>query len=107
MINLIYQTEILDSMKMLGFPFGRRPNAEMRVYEMKKKFHAKLWIIRNLASINTSKSELVAIYATFIRIVIEYVSVVYHCLLSKEMDQAIEDMQKTVLKLIYRWRISH
>ena len=38
-----------DSMKMLGFTFGRRPNADHHIETLRKKFYGKLWILQHLA----------------------------------------------------------
>ena len=40
---------------MLGFVFGRHPNANAHIDYVKKKFFAKLWILRHLSKANISK----------------------------------------------------
>ena len=47
-----------DNMKMIGFMFVRRPNADTHVRYMRKKFYAKLWVLRFMSRANLSKTEL-------------------------------------------------
>ena len=97
-INLPDNSQISGSetLKMLGFVFGRRPN----VAHIKKKFHSKLWILGHLIRANLPKSDLFAVYQSFILPVIEYCCIVYHCLLSEEMSDKLEALQKRALKII-------
>ena len=53
-----------ETLKMLGFVFGRRPNAQAHVTYIKKKFYGKLWILRNLMKANTAPEDLSKIYQT-------------------------------------------
>ena len=96
-----------ESLKMLGFYFGRRPNADAHVTELRKKFLNKLWLIRHMIRANTSKDDLCKIYACYLRPVIEYAQVVYHTLLSEETSQIIEDLQKYTLRLIFGSKVSY
>ena len=92
---------------MLGFLFGRRPNAATHVEYIKKKTYGKMWIIRHMQKANTSKRDLVAIYQSYILPVIEYCSVVYNHLLTTNLDCEIEGLQSAALKLIYGRRTSY
>ena len=96
-----------DELKMLGFVFGRRPTATAHVTHIKKKFYCKLWIIRHMQKANTSKTDLVAIYKTYILPVIEYCSAVYHHLLTVELDIELEKLQSVALKLIFGIKTSY
>ena len=56
---------------------------------------------------NLTKDELTAIYKCYIRPMIEFVSVVYHCLINSELAKRIENMQKEALGVIYGCRLSY
>ena len=90
-----------DELKMLGFVFGRRPNAWPHINHIKKKFFAKLWVIRHMIKANTSKTDLCKIYESYILPVIEFCSVVYHHLLSQSANNELENMQAIALKTIF------
>ena len=90
-----------DEMKMLGFMFGRRPNAEANTAYIRKKLYGKQWIIRHLKKAGISQSKLVEVYKCYIRPVIEYLSNVYHALLSEELSKDIKNMQRSALRLIF------
>ena len=101
------QTYGQDELKMLGYVFSRHPNAAALVEHIKKKFFARLWILRHLARSGASKNDLAKIFQTYIRPVIEYCTNVYHCLLTDEMSDAIENLQCVAMRLIYGRRTSY
>ena len=37
-----------DTLKIVGFHFGKHPNINLHFENMKKKFYARVWAIRNL-----------------------------------------------------------
>ena len=82
------------SLKMLGFVFRRRPTADAHVTHIKKKFYAKLWVIRFLIRANVSGQDLCKIYCNYLRPVIEYASNVYHHLLTDELSDQIEKISR-------------
>ena len=96
-----------ETLKMLGFVFGRRPNAAAHVDHIRVKFFACLWVIRHLLKAGLQKDELAEIYRIYIRPVIEYCSNVYHCLLTRDLSSDIEEMQRTALRLIYGRKTSY
>ena len=94
-------------MKMLGFVFGRRPNAEANTAYIRKKFYGKQWILRHLKKAGVDQKRLVEVYKCYIRPVIECSSNVYHALLTEEMTKEIENMQRSALRLIFGNSISY
>ena len=88
-----------QELKMLGFHFGHRPTAEVHIEKTRVKFLRKLWILRHLKNANTSKEDLCKIYSVYLWPVLEYVHVVYHCLLTDELSDKLEEMQNTALCL--------
>ena len=102
-INVDSTTQIKggEALKMLGFMFGRRPNAESHVTLTQKKYYSKIWTVRHLLKLGASPDMLVRVYACFIRPIIEYGNVAYGCLLTEESEKSIENLQKYALKTIY------
>ena len=96
-----------DQMKILGFVFGRTPNAHEHLKYIRAKFYSKLWIIRHMSSAGATEELLVKIYCSYIRPVLEYVSVVYNALITEEESDNLEDLQRAAFALIYGRKISY
>ena len=108
-INLTDGTQIYgqESLKMLGFVFGRRPTAAAHVDHVRIKFFGSLWTIRHLIKAGLPKEDLMQVYCTYVRPVIEYCSNVYHCLLSEDLSNDLENLQRVAIGLIYGRKISY
>ena len=96
-----------ESMKMLGFIFGRRPNSDAHVGHVCSKFYSRLWTVRNLKSSGMEPSGLVKLYCEYIRPVIEYASVVYGPLLTSEGTKKLEKLQERALRTVYNSSASY
>ena len=93
--------ESVDSVKLLGFCLGSRPDMSHQVAFIKKKFRMKLWSLIHLKSAGIVGRHLFDLYACFVRPVIETNSVIYHSLLTREQCGEIELMQRKVLKICF------
>ena len=90
-----------DSLKVLGFVFGTRPNVQPQVDHMCKKFRARVWVLRHLKKIIDNKDELKRLYMVLVLPVLDYAAVVYHSQLTREQAATLEDLQTSALKIIY------
>ena len=50
------------SLKILGFHFGTRPNADAQVEHMKKKFYQRLWLLCHLVKNGLPEADIMAMY---------------------------------------------
>ena len=105
--NEFDQIEGAETLKLLGFTFGRRPDAAAHVEYITRKTYGKRWIIRHLQASGINEDKLVKIYSCYIRPTIEYASVTYHALLTEDLSNKIEDLQKESLKMIYGVKTSY
>ena len=96
-----------NTLKILGFVFGERPNAREHIKYVRSKFYSKLWILKHMSSAGATDELLVKIYCAYIRPVLEYVSVAYDALLTAEDAEVLEDMQRTAFALIYGRKTSY
>ena len=96
-----------DTLKVLGFAFGRKPTVECHVKLIQSKFAARYWMIFHLKQNGVPQPDLVAIYSSIIRSTIEYAVPVYHHLLTAEQAEKIERLQKKVLRTIYGYDLSY
>ena len=92
-------------MKLLGFHFDRRATAHAHVEALRRRFRERTWILRHLKRSGFNDQELARVYRTIIRPVADYCSVIYHSLLTDEMDQAVERLQSQALKNIYGYKM--
>ena len=94
-------------MKVLGFMFDCRPSVSAHVEYTISKFRRSLWSLNHLRRANMQNDVLLRVYCTMLRPVVEFCSVVYHPMLTLEMDNDIERLQKTALKIIYGFTHSY
>ena len=95
------------SLKILGFVFGNEPNANEHVSYLVKKFIKCSWSLTHLKRAGISQTDLIEVYKSSLRPVIEFCSVVYHALLTADQSERIERLQKRVLKIVYGFEDSY
>ena len=96
-----------DSLKLLGFWFGRRPNGDLHVQKMAAKFRARLWALRHLKKSSMSQQDLKTVYTTVLRAVLDYASPTYHPLLTGQQTVLLESLQKRAAKIIFGFNTSY
>ena len=69
-----------------------------------KKGNARMELLRKLKSFGAPQSDLLVVYKTFVRSIIEQSSCVWHSGLTLEQNNNLERVQKTALKLILQDR---
>ena len=65
-----------------------------------EKFYARLWTLRFLKRSGLDQSKLLNVYNSVIKPAIEYSSVVYHTMISKELSDKLEGMQRQAMRII-------
>ena len=90
-----------NEMRLLGFYFSGEPNANRHVEEIKKKFRSRYWSLVHLRRANIKGQHLFRLYTVFVRPVIEFCSIVYHSLLTKQQETEIERLQRKVVRLCF------
>ena len=89
-----------ESLKILGFTFGKEPNAKLHVTKLIEKFHAKLWTLRFLKGSGMRRGDLRKVYDTCIRPGVEYSSIVYNTLIPDYLSDQLEKVQTRAMKII-------
>lgn len=90
-----------DSLTILGFSFGNRPNFDSHIALIKRKYASRAWIPRRLKMLGVNDEQILSVYAAAVRSSIEYASPAFHTLLSGEQEEEIEKMQRATLKSIF------
>ena len=95
------------SMTLLGFCFGNRPTVEDHIHLIQKKFNSRSWLPRHLRNAGVPQEDIVKIYASTIRSVVEYAVPVYHPLLTANQADKLESLQRRALKSIFDPKTSY
>ena len=94
-------------MKILGFHMDGRPSCHAHVEALRVRMRERVWVIRHLKHSGFTEAELVTVYKTVIRPVLDYCCVVYHSMLTDAQDQIIERLQSQALKSIFGYDSSY
>ena len=97
----------MDSLKLLGYNFGRRISPGEHVKSLRQKYGARSWTIRHLKQAHIKPPTLVRVYCSLIRPAIEYPVSAYHSLLTQEDSEALERLQRMALKNIYGIKVPY
>ena len=106
-INANERITSADELKILGFWFSTTPGVSLHVQKTVKKFCKRLWSLRHLKRSGMSQDDLLFIYMSVLRPVIDFASIAYHTLLTKEQSETLEHLQKKVLKIIYGYNVTY
>ena len=96
-----------DSLKVIGFTFGRRPGAAEHTKNLRKKYGSRAYSIRHLKKAGISEETLTAVYKSFIRPVFDYASPAFHTILTDDQAEGLERMQRSTLKTIYGFDVPY
>ena len=72
-----------------------------------KKVRYRVWIIHNLKRLGLCPSGLINVYVSMVRPCFDYAAVVYHSMLTKTQSDALERMQRKIMKMIYGFEESY
>ena len=99
--------ESTDSLTLLGFRFSNRPTVSAHMQLIRDKFNARSWMIRHLKRAGVPDGDLIGVYTSTIRSVLEYASCVYTPMLTQGDDEMLERLQGRVLKTIFGYHTSY
>ena len=93
--------ECVDKMKLVGFTFGTRPGVEAQVEAVEERFRRKIWLLYHLRDAGFRGMTLFKLYCCYIRVIVEYCSVVYHPMLTRGQEDALEGMHRLAVKICF------
>ena len=94
-----------NGLKLLGFNFDCRPNANGHVELLIEKFYSRLWTIRFLKRSGLGEEKLLEVYNSVIRSAVEYCAVIYHSMIPASLSNKLEGIQRQALHIIYGWDV--
>ena len=92
------------TLKALGFLFNEEATVSDQVEVLCRRFCSRTWALRDLRKAGLNENDLLKVYKSTIRPVIEYSSVIYHPMLTGEQANYIEKQQTRALKNIPIWQ---
>ena len=88
-------------LKILGFWFGDKPNVSLHVQKLCEKFRARLWSLRHLKRSDLKPGDLLFVYLSVLRPVLDFASPTYHSILTVTQTEILESLQRKALRIIY------
>ena len=94
--------EIVDKMKILGTVITDKLTWDDNCTNLIKKVNARMQLLRGVLSFGATNPEMVHLWITFCRSVLEQSCVVWHGSLTQENENDLERTQKTFCKLVLK-----
>ena len=96
-----------QELKILGFNFDRRPTVHCHVEKMITKARGRLWSMRHLKNSGLGQHDLINIYKTYLRPILDYATPCYHPQLTQEQSAEIERVQADAMRIIFGKFVSY
>ena len=92
--------DVVKSSKLLGIFLNEQLRWDTHVEYLCSKASKRIWILRRLMELYLDTDIILDVYRKEIRSVLEYAAVVFHSGLTKKQSDALESVQKLVLKML-------
>ena len=93
--------DLVSSFKILGLTMNNKLNWQDNTKALVKKASKRLYIIRVLQRCGLSSNDLLLVYFSMVRSILEYACPVWHTMLPKCLGNKIEKVQKRAFRIIY------
>ena len=93
--------DLVSSFKILGLTMNNKLNWQDNTKALVKKASKRLYIIRVLQRCGLSSNDLLLVYFSMVRSILEYACPVWHTMLPKCLGNKIEKGQKRAFRIIY------
>ena len=91
----------VDTLKLVGFTFGSRPDMGEHVSAVEDRIRGKIWMLYKLREAGFRGVPLYKLYCCYLRSIVEYCSVVYHSLLTREQSWDLERLQRLAVRICF------
>ena len=97
--------EAIDALKLVGFTFGMAPGAGEHYKVLRSKFRRKVWMLYNLRRAGFKGRQLYRLNCCYLWSIIKYCSAVYHALLNKGQEEALEKLHRHAIRICYGFEV--
>ena len=91
----------VDTMRLVGFVFGKDSDVSAHVAHLVDKFRVKVWLLFHLREAGIKEDRLFRMYCAYIRSILEYCSPVYHPMLNRGQAETLEQLQRHAARICY------
>ena len=98
--------DIVDHTKLLGLIVSNDLSWSRNTLSLIKRANSRMELLRRISSFSAPLKDLVQIYITYIRSILEQSCVIWHSTLTKEDSDNLERVQKNALRNILKERYS-
>ena len=91
---------VVEEFKLLGIMITSDLKWDANTNSITKKAYQRLWMVRRLMNLGLKRRNLVKVYTTQIRSLLEFGAVTWHSMLTKENEKCIERVQKAAVSII-------
>ena len=95
-----------NELKILGFHFSSSPSVAIHIINTVKKYNRSLWSLRHMKKAKLSHLNLVKIYCSMLRPILEYACNVFGPMLNNKLRDMLERCQAVTLKIIFGYNES-
>ena len=95
-----------DSVKLLGYTMDSDGGPKTHIKNIIDKMRKRIWALTKLKSYGFNSKELISVYTTFMRPLVEHVGVVWHSQITAEQAAALEKQQTRALRHIFGFGLS-
>lgn len=101
------ETKSAETLKIIGFNFSTSPTVSLHVEIMRGKFRSSLWSLRQLKRSGMKPTDMLNVYKSALRPVLEFACVTFGPMLSRNQVLELERLQLKSMKIIYGPMISY
>ena len=94
--------QVVNETKLLGTVITSDLKWKRNTEEIIKKAYARMQIVRKVAEFSSKSDDLVTIYKSYVRSILEQSCQVWHSSLSDECSYSIERVQKAAVRIILK-----
>lgn len=96
-----------ETLKVVGFTFGRRPGPSEHIKALRRSYGARAWVLRHLKRIGMEEKLLVCVYCELIRPIFDYASRAFDTTMTDCQSESLEGLQRASLKTIFGFTVSY
>ena len=93
--------DLVTHFKLLGLYISSQLPWPHHVHYICTKASKRLYALRTLKRARTSSKDLVSVYCSFVRPIMEYACKVWHFVITKNLRDQLEQIQRRALKIIF------
>ena len=94
--------EVVEEVRLLGVTLNSKLSWQAHIDSMCTRAYRRLWIIRRLKKLGATTEDLLTVYFTQIRCILEFAVAAWNASLTKAQISQLERVQKSALSIILR-----